>query len=143
MIRPDGGLGFKCHHGHCADRTLDDVHGWAKKTCPEEYEKYYPNKDDEEPELSIQEVITALLDKGASESEIAIAIPNIADEFGLTSHEIQPIVRACKKEYEESEEIEDIDLDELAKAVDISNISLELAFPKPLADAIQTKCDSD
>lgn len=145
LIQPGGGLGFKCHHGHCESKTLEDVHDWLYENCAEEYDSYYPPKNEkksEGPEQSIEDVIRALFQKGASESEIAIAVPDIADDFVLSTYDVQRIVKALKKEYEDNEQIHEIDLDALAKAAEVK-ISLENAFPKALAKAIKTKCDSD
>ena len=148
LVQPGGGLGFKCHHGHCEDRTLEDVHDWLYENCPDEYEKYYPPEEKtieetNETDEYLEDAIRKLFDEGASDSDIAIAIPDIAYEFDLSSYDVQRIVRTLKEEYEENEELKGIDLKTLADAVKTSDISLRKIFPKALAKALETKCESD
>lgn len=146
LIKPGGGLGFKCHHGHDEHKTLKDVHDWLYENCPEEYGEYYspkePDKEDSELEEPIEDRLQALIDKGASDSEIAIAIPRLAKEYGLNDYAVNQILKALQKEDEDSENLEQVNVPSL---IADANQKLELikTFPKQLANAISTKCESD
>ena len=145
LVQPGGSLGFKCHHGHDEHKTLEDVHDWLYENHFELYNEYYPEDEDEEfeePELSIQDTVKRLLDRGVADSELAIAIPRIASEYKYSSYDVQQIVRTLKTEYDEDEKLTLIDLDQLATDAE-TNLVLRDAFPELLADAISTKCDSD
>ncbi|EKU97934.1 hypothetical protein Lepto7375DRAFT_7192 [Leptolyngbya sp. PCC 7375] len=147
LIQPGGGLGFKCHHGHCESKTLEDVHDWLYENCADEYDSHYPPKEQtvekvNDSEQTIEDAIRELFDQGASESDIAIAIPDIAYEFDLSTYDVQRIVKALKQEYDNTQDLDTIDLSALAKAAE-TRLSLDKAFPKQLARAIDTKCDSD
>lgn len=148
MIRPGGELGFKCHHGHCEGKNLGDVHDWLSENCPDEYESAYPkkkpirNKNPESDEETLETTLKNFLMSGPSDVQIELAIPDFAEDFGVNAYSIRSILHSIKRELEDQEQAEDIDLDTLAKAAE-SELSLEMAFPKLLADAIATKCESD
>lgn len=108
---------------------------------------YYPPKEQtvektNDSDEYLEDAIRKLFDDGASDSEIAIAIPDIASDFKLSTYDVQQIVRTLRKEYEEGEELNTVDLSALTKAAE-TRLSLENAFPKSLANAIATKCNSD
>lgn len=85
LIRPGGELGFKCHHGHCEKRTLKDVHDWAKKTCPDEYNKAYgmnlPANDADEGTRESE--LQQLIDDDIAGSEVTGKLTDLANKYGI------------------------------------------------------------
>ncbi|MFG6097356.1 DUF3987 domain-containing protein [Leptothoe sp. ISB3NOV94-8A] len=149
LILPGGGLGFKCHHGHDEHKTLKDVHDWLYENCPEEYDEYYPPKtfkdsteQDNELEEPIENRLQALIDEGASDSEIAIAIPRLAKEYGLNDYAVKQIIQSLQKEAEKRETREQVNVSELIEDEN-QKLDLNQVFPRALASAIATKCESD
>lgn len=144
LIQPGGGLGFQCHHGHCEHKTLKDIHTWAKKTYRRDYNEYYSvKKESKQPDpKTIKDVINKLLIDGTSNSSIDAVIPDIASDFGVSTYDVRQLIRSLQDELLQNEEIERLNLDELASLTE-TVIELTEVFPLPLAKAIQSKCDSD
>ncbi|WP_323365574.1 DNA-primase RepB domain-containing protein [Leptothoe sp. PORK10 BA2] len=82
LIQPGGGLGFKCHHGHCQHKTLKDVHTWARETSPEQYESFYSKKEpNENVEDTLESKLQQLIDVGIDGSELTRRLNDLAKEY--------------------------------------------------------------
>ncbi|MEM1256749.1 MAG: DUF3987 domain-containing protein [Cyanobacteria bacterium P01_H01_bin.21] len=97
-------------------------------------------KDLDDPTL--EDAINELLDRGPSQSEIELTVPDLADEYATGTYDIRRIIQTIQKEQDAIEALETVDIDALANAAE-TQLSLDKAFPKQLARAISTKCNSD
>ncbi|MGD1950725.1 MAG: DUF3987 domain-containing protein [Leptolyngbyaceae cyanobacterium] len=104
LIKPGGGLGFKCHHGHDEHKTLKDVHDWLYENCPEEYDKYYPPKEpDENAEDTLESELQQLIDDDIDGSELTGKITDLADEYGRRPDRLEKQFFQMRKEAETQE----------------------------------------
>ena len=164
LVRPGGGIGFQCHHGHCQDRTLADVNqklkedgymGWktyrgqpmdevaALKAEIEELKKrpapppITENKKERGKAATLTERYTQLYQSGLSEAEIQEITPALAEEYGTDHVTARRVAESVRAEQAQADRIDDAQ-GELDAAIAAAAATVDLAdyLPEDLYEVL-------